>query len=683
MRVVLTLILLSIQVTVLAQYRKPDIDLDQFIQQRFQGQDEDLPYEEIYEVLFQYYRNPLDLNEATYEELASLFILTPLQINRIIQHRQQTGAFQSLYELQVIEDFDLTVIHSLLPFVTAGNPDMNARSLVRQLKDAGFNYLIVRTERTLESKKGYQTDSAGQKPYDGSPLKHYIRYRCSEPNKFSLGFTMEKDAGEVLNFNKEDKRYGFDFLSAHLMAKKLGIFKQINLGDYQVSFGQGLVFGGGFGMGKGSEPITTVRKSSVGIRPYSSSMESGFYRGLGSTINIWNFEITTLLSSQKPDARIMEDSVSGKQFISSLIQTGFHRNNKEILTKNSITETLVGGNAHYSSKIKNVQAGVNFLSSTYTYELQKEITPHNQFDFSGKSNFNYGAYYTFLVQNFNFFGEYARSKSNGNAFVTGFISSISSRVSLSLLIRNYEKDFHSIKGSSFGENSRNINEKGIYTGLKITPLKNWTMDLYFDSFKFPWLNSQTDAPSKGNEYLGKLTFQPGKTFSLFLQYRNEIKEKNLIEDGNKTNRIENAKKQAIVFNADFTGSRKINFQSRVQVSQYNFQSQTTGFLISQMINMNFQKLSFSTYFALFEAEDFNTRQYAYERDVLYGFSIPGLSGSGFRSYFLIKLPITKKLNGWVKISQTTYNHVSQISSGTETIEGNKKTDIRLQLKYDL
>src|SRR5213596_1192204 len=83
----------------------PDIDLDNFIQELFQQQDKDVNYEDIYESLFQFYANPLDLNSATREDLQTLYILNDEQINQLFKYREHTGNLISLYELQVIPGF--------------------------------------------------------------------------------------------------------------------------------------------------------------------------------------------------------------------------------------------------------------------------------------------------------------------------------------------------------------------------------------------------------------------------------------------------------------------------------------------------------------------------------------------------------------------------------------------------
>src|SRR5919112_581502 len=106
-----------------------------------------------------------------------------------------------------------------------------------------------------------------------------VRYRVSHTRDFSLGFTAEKDAGEPLVWKPGKGRLGADFYSAHFVVQERGRLKTLALGDYQLQFGQGLLLSSGLQVGKGAETITTLRRSSVGVRAYSSLLENTFFRG--------------------------------------------------------------------------------------------------------------------------------------------------------------------------------------------------------------------------------------------------------------------------------------------------------------------------------------------------------------------------------------------------------------------
>ena len=100
---------------------------------------------------------------------------------------------------------------------------------------------------------------------------------------------MEKDAGENLLSRNNGGR--MDYFSWHVYVKPERLVETIVVGDYQVQFGQGLVAWQGLSLGKSSEVQQFFRRG-AGIRPYSSSGESGFNRGLAFTLlkNNWKFD---------------------------------------------------------------------------------------------------------------------------------------------------------------------------------------------------------------------------------------------------------------------------------------------------------------------------------------------------------------------------------------------------------
>ncbi len=83
---------------------------------------------------------------------------------------------------------------------------------------------------------------------------------------------------------------------------------------------------------------------------------------------------------------------------------------------------------------------------------------------------------------------------------------------------------------------------------------------------------------------------------------------------------------------------------------------------------------------MFDKDDFDKRQYIYERDVLYAFSIPALSGRGLRSYFVLRFKASRKLDFWIKYSRTRFTDRETVGSGLEEIDGNSRTIVRAQTR---
>ena len=103
--------------------KEEQFDLELFIEELFNLQDEDINYEDLYETLLTLYQNPLNLNTANTYELQSLYILSSVQIQNLQNYILEKGKLITLYELQVIEGFDFATIERLKPFVTVDSKD--------------------------------------------------------------------------------------------------------------------------------------------------------------------------------------------------------------------------------------------------------------------------------------------------------------------------------------------------------------------------------------------------------------------------------------------------------------------------------------------------------------------------------------------------------------------------------
>ncbi|MEO6837462.1 MAG: hypothetical protein ABI185_03680, partial [Ginsengibacter sp.] len=83
----------------------------------------------------------------------------------------------------------------------------------------------------------------------------------------------------------------------------------------------------------------------------------------------------------------------------------------------------------------------------------------------------------------------------------------------------------------------------------------------------------------------------------------------------------------------------------------------------------------------FETDGYDSRIYAFENDVLYGYSIPVFFNKGFRYYANLHYKFSKKLGVWTRFSQFVYADQFEIGSGLDKIKGNKKSEIKFQVIY--
>jgi hypothetical protein len=667
------------------EYRRRETNLTAFIQNLFPVQTEGIDYQLVYENLYQLYANPLDLNTATRDELAATSLLTERQLNSLAEYRVRFGSLLSIYELQAVPDFDLPTIRRLLPFVTV---DSQNRSL--SARNPTDHYLIMRVERVLEKQKGFtsaEPDKNGNLPrrYDGSRQQWYWRYRYSRPREFSFGLTLEQDPGEPFRWKPASHQYGIDYVSFHAQFQNRGRWRNILIGDYQLQIGQGLILASGFSLGKGTETVAGVRRPSLGGRPYSSLSESGFLRGLTATYSLHkNWDITLLAARNRRDGNVVEDTENQEDKISSLQTSGLHRTTAELADRASLLEQNLGIHVLHH-RDQRLQLGATVLHTVFDKTLQKRDLPYNRYEFSGKQNTVFGLHGSYLWQNVNFFGEAARSSSGGIGAVGGAVASLTKRFDAAILGRYYARNFHSFYANAFGENTRNSNERGIYTGFRYVIYRKLTLGAFIDHYRFPWWKFLVDKPSQGYDYLLQATYTPTKKLTVYGIYHAEHKEKNLptrLSKGQET--VETVRKN-YALNADYSPSRIWSFRTRIQWGGFRYAgySASKGLAIVQDATADFGRLSLSGRLAWFSTTDYDSRQYVYERDVLSAFSIPAYANKGIRNYLLLQYTLNKHLDVWLRWSRTDFRKQETVGSDLDEIDKPHKSEVKVQVRWKL
>jgi len=655
------------------------------------AQESDVDYTTVFDQLVYYYNHPLNINRASLGDLQELLLLTDIQINYLLEHIEKNGKLISLEELQTIEGFTPETIDLILPFVKVGTGVDTPQLSFKELFNNGSNQVFMRYQSVLETKKGFSatTDSAllasPNSRYLGSADKYYMRYRYNYGTHLSIGFTAEKDAGE--EFFKGTQKQGFDFYSAHFFIRNQGKIKQLAIGDYQAQFGQGLTYWSGIAFGKSAD-IMLIKKSAISLKPYTSVDENRFLRGAGLTMQFGKIEATSFFSRNKIDANIDLSNVDFNnpdvQAITSIQQTGFHRTVNEVDDRHAITQQTAGG--HVAYKTRNLNIGLTAVYSEIDAEFNPKLQLYSQFRNQEKQQANLGLDYNWVFKNFNLFGEYSKSIDGGAAFLTGALITLDPRLSLSVLYRDYAKDFKPIASEGLGEGSRTENEKGFYMGAISKLSKQFTLTAYFDQFSFPWLKFGVSAPSKGYQYLAQLTYKPSKKLEMYIRVRSRDKAENSALDLTEgLPYLVREKQTNYRYNFTYKLTSSIKLKSRVELINYNKQETPfeTGYLIYQDVTYKAlsSPFSFSFRYALFDTKSYNSRIYAYENDVLYQFTIPAYYNRGTRTYLTVRYKIRRGVDVWLRYALTYYDNVDVISAGLEQIQGNHKQEIKAQVRF--
>ena len=649
----------------------------------------------LYDELKAYLNDPINLNKAGTEDLKALGMLNDLQIADILQHRELYGDFISPYELQSIPSLDIGTLNAVIPFVGVGS-DIKGKNLGTLLNNAQHN-IIGKYKRPLQQKKGY-TDAATS-PYLGNADYYYMRNNLTSGRNLRVGLTMEKDAGE--EFFTGSNKQGFDYYTGFIYLRDLHpVFREISIGDYSISMGQGLIVSNSFSSGKSSYVMNVKRGGKV-VKPYSSVNEFNLLRGVATTMQLSKkIDASVFASSKKIDGNgLSTDTLVdiGFSTVSSFVVNGLHRTENEISKKGTLTQNTAGAilKYKYSSRFK---LGFNAMYNKFSAALNPRDDLYRKFSFQGDQLTNLSLDYSYRYENFNFFGEAARSDNGGTAHIHGMLVSLGRNVDASVLYRNYGRDYHVLNGNAFGEGSQPINERGVYFGLQFRPFRSITVSSYYDIWKNPWLKFNADAPTVGREFLLKIEYNKKRKFNLYAQYRYEQKGENGSGEVQGLDNIADRKQHRARINFNYTYSKELSLISRVEYNHYAKETKSSeGFLAFQDVKYKpiGKPYSFAMRYAIFDTEDTNSRIYMYENDVLYEFSIPFYSGSGTRFYIKSQYRITPSLYVQLRYARTYFDNVSDIllpdgsyvpltiGSGNEATIGNVRSEVKFVVKYTI
>ncbi|WP_407430698.1 helix-hairpin-helix domain-containing protein [Arcticibacter sp.] len=639
-----------------------------------ENQQQDNDYAELSERLYFLKEHPYDLNTVNAEQLSELVFLDPLQADNLIKYRRENGPFTDIQELQLIDLFTWPLIEQLLPFVFIDKPALLQKQAMSQVSRLDW---MTTYGRVLESQKGYEAGDSVRR-YEGSSYRLVSRLRYHSGSRISAGLTMEKDPGERFSFRNGVN--GFDFYSANFFVRGRRMVRKLAIGDYSLQFGQGVALWSGLGFGKGAS-ISGIAKVQSGLKPYSSTNESGFFRGVAATIGLHHLELTPFVSFNRIDAALVPADSLQSTAISSISASGLHRTASELSRKGSESQLVYGSVLQYEDK--GLRIGALFYQTRFSEPLQRSETLYRRFDFAASNLTNGSLYYNFTWKNTYSFAELSHSFGTGLAMIGGLMGSLSKQVSAIVLYRNYHQDYYSFFSQSIAEGSGVSNEQGLYSGLHIRLNARMEWSLYTDLFKFPWMRYRVDAPSLGREILTQAVWSPNKETKLALRFRSIIKQQNDNVE-NAVNYLVSVEKENYRIDLSYKIGRSWTLRNRAEMVRFEKDAERqSGTMIYQDIIFKPLGARFSgnCRMALFSTDGFDSRLYAFENDVLYSYAIPAYQDGGIRYYLNGRYRIGRAIDLWLRYAMTVYNDKDEIGSGPDLISGRSKSDIKFQIRY--
>ena len=405
--------------------------------------------ENVYEELSEIADHPINLNQASREDLEKLPFLTVQQVEELLAYIHRYGVLRSRGELQMISSLDAERRHLLSYFIYIGEPAKKNNKL-------RFDSILYHSRHQLSAtvKVPLYTRRGDRDGYLGARYRHSIRYQLTYHDRVKFGLTGAQDAGEPFFSNRNN--WGYDHYSYYLQLKELGNIKNLCLGMYKVQLGKGLIINGGFYLGKLSS-LQSMGRSSTTLKAHSSRSANDYLRGAAATIRLHrNWDITAFASYRPLDATLNKDSTAR-----TLLTSSYHRTQTEMSKKNNTHETDLGGSIRWRNYVN-----LNYLYTHLDRLLrpEKENAPYRRYIAEGNDFMNWSLDYGYTNSRFSLSGETALNKEGALATIHQCSFRLKCPMTLMLLHRYYDKRYTALHAQSFSEGSNVQNEHGIYAG---------------------------------------------------------------------------------------------------------------------------------------------------------------------------------------------------------------------------
>ena len=428
------------------------------------SEDDEILQEDVQEQLMNIAANPINLNNTNADELAELMFLSDEQIDAILMYQYEHG-FKEIYELQLIDCLKNYEIRNLLPFVEVKGDRLEAKGKDIYFREV-FHY--AKHEMTL------RVDARNIEDFEGDPMYGKLRYRFNYRNRVQAGVTamMAASDGRLAMGDRWD--YG-----GYIQLKDIGPMKTIVAGNYQASFGYGLVVGSPFKRGK-SAYIQSTATTDEGLKKYSSVGDSyNYFHGVGATARVSNWADVSAFYSLRKGKEEAWNHVVGVN------ATGRWNRLKVGVTA---VETIEATPSQFRERSQ----------ASYSLEVKRR-------DVSGVMGVNA----RWNMGKVDIWGEVATS--HGNKWGVGVITGVRYRpisdVNLLAIYRYYSPEFDNVYANSLCSWSRMKDEHGGYLGLEYNRLRNWQLSAFGDVWK------------TGFETMVQADFIPQKDYRMHTRFR--------------------------------------------------------------------------------------------------------------------------------------------------------------------
>lgn len=454
--------------------------------------------EDAYERLSDLAEHPINLNNATREELEQLPFLSKQQIEDMMEYIDMYAPLRSMGELAMIESLDFKHRQLLAYFVTIDKEYEKKFPTLSNICKYGRNELLLTGKIPFYQRKG---DKNG---YLGYPYQHWLKYQFSYGQYLKIGVVGAQDAGEP--WFAGNNKWGYDYYSFYVQIQKWGRIKSLVLGRYRTKFGLGVAMNREFSFGK-LATLSSLGNLTNAIRGHSSRSEANYLQGAATTIELLpGLDVTAFVSYRKRDCTLNKNNAT----VATIVTSGYHRTLNEMKRKHNTSEFVVGSHVQYFRN--GFHVGLTAFFAIFNRALQPKTNQiYRQFSPQGKYFWNTSIDYGYISRKLNIQGETATSNNGAMATVNAINYLCKPNWSVTAVQRFYSYKYYSLFGRSFSDGGHCQNESGIYVGTNYQPSRHLSIMAYADWAYFPWATYRASQSSYSADYLLMATYQQKNT----------------------------------------------------------------------------------------------------------------------------------------------------------------------------
>ncbi len=608
-----------------------------------------------------------NLNRVSLADMENTGLFRAVEISSFLNYRSVLGPILEIYELQSVPYWDIDLIRKIKDYFILTNSAISFTDIKKEFKTIKTN-LSVGSSFVLQHSKGYQFDtSKGLVPFEGSPFQYNLKLNGHTFKHFKYALTTQKDPGEKMMDINSGKITGF--VSAYISYQGNRFLKMINIGDFVVNAGMGLIQWQSYANNRTMSVVELVRHNSY-IKPYSGLGEFSFHRGASIVFGKKNWRIFLWYSRMKLDANMMQDTILGKWEVGSVITSGYHRTSAEISRSKKLLELQTG--CRIENSFNNIKIGINALYYKFSRSFMEIDDLRHFYSFKYDKLSNLSIDYSIRVKNHVLFGETALSGKSSFASVNGWLCTLSAKIDLSFVYKIIPPDFHTFYANTISFQSKPINEKGALFIANYCPDSKNKFSLRLDKYLSFWLGNNDISRTSSSEFRFQWEYVPGKNSSAYLSFiYKDLSGSAIASPQHSLNQAINSNQ--IKLGAVLSIPKYCKLTMGTSIFKNNIENQ--GFMFFLSISGKFLKnrVSFRAQNAVFNTDSYTSRLYLFDSDQNHSVTSIPLYNKGIRSSLSISLSILKAMSFNFIWATTTYQDRQTIGSYYDEITGSSKS----------